>query len=88
MNSEVTRYEKVIALLSPSKVFNVAGLHSSVAVIPNKELKEEIQNGFWQDDIGEPNYFAIDPIITAFTQGDDYVDQLNSYLNENRAYLS
>ena len=88
LNSEVTRYEKVICLLSPSKVFNVAGLHSSVAVIPNKELREAIQNGFWQDDIGEPNYFAIDPIITAFTQGDDYVDQLNSYLNENRAYLS
>lgn len=87
-NSEVTRYEKAIALLSPSKVFNVAGLHSSVAVIPKKELHEEIQNGFYQDDIGEPNYFAVDPIITAFTQGDDYVDQLNSYLNENKAFLN
>lgn len=87
-NSEVTRYEKVIALLSPSKVFNVAGLHSSVAVIPKKELHEEIQNGFYQDDIGEPNYFAVDPIITAFIQGDDYVDQLNSYLNENKAFLN
>lgn len=88
LNSEVTRYEKVIALLSPSKVFNVAGLHSSVAVIPKKELHEEIQNGFYQDDIGEPNYFAVDPIITAFIQGDDYVDQLNSYLNENKAFLN
>jgi len=87
-NSEVTRYEKVIALLSPSKVFNVAGLHSSVAVIPKKELHGEIQNGFYQDDIGEPNYFAVDPIITAFNQGDDYVDQLNSYLNENKAFLN
>lgn len=87
-NSEVTRYEKVIALLSPSKVFNVAGLHSSVAVISNNELKETVQNGFWQDDIGEPNYFAVDPIIIAFNQGDDYVDQLNSYLNENKAFLN
>ena len=88
LNGEVSRYEKVITLLSPSKVFNVAGLHSSVAVIANKELREAIQNGFWQDDIGEPNYFAVDPIITAFTQGDDYVDQLNSYLNENKAFLN
>ena len=87
-NSEVTRYEKVIALLSPSKVFNVAGLHSSVAVIPKKELHGEIQNGFYQDDIGEPNYFAVVPIITAFNQGDDYVDQLNSYLNENKVFLN
>lgn len=87
LNSGVTRYEKVIALLSPSKVFNVAGLHSSVAVISNKELKEMVQNGFYQDDIGEPNYFAVDPVITAFTYGDKYVDQLNSYLNENRTFL-
>lgn len=87
LNSGVTRYEKVIALLSPSKVFNVAGLHSSVAVISNNELKEIVQNGFYQDDIGEPNYFAVDPVITAFTYGDEYVDQLNSYLNENRTFL-
>ena len=87
LNSEVTRYDKVITLLSPSKVFNVAGLHSSAAVIPNNELKETVQNGFWQDDIGEPNYFAVDPVITAFTYGDEYVDQLNSYLNENRTFL-
>jgi len=87
INSGVTRYDKVITLLSPSKVFNVAGLHSSVAVISNNELKEMVQNGFWQDDIGEPNYFAVDPVITAFTYGDDYVNQLNSYLNENRTFL-
>lgn len=87
LNSGVTRYDKVITLLSPSKVFNVAGLHSSVAVISNNELKEIVQNGFWQDDIGEPNYFAVDPVITAFTYGDEYVDQLNSYLNENRTFL-
>ena len=87
LNSGVTRYDKVITLLSPSKVFNVAGLHSSVAVISNNELKETVQNGFWQDDIGEPNYFAVDPVITAFTYGDEYVDQLNSYLNENRTFL-
>lgn len=87
LNSGVTRYDKVITLLSPSKVFNVAGLHSSVAVISDKQLKETVQNGFWQDDIGEPNYFAVDPVITAFTYGDEYVDLLNSYLNENRTFL-
>lgn len=86
-NPEVVHYEKSMVLLSPGKVFNVAGLHSSVAVIPNKELREQIQNGFWQDDVGEPNYFAIDPVIVAFNEGDEYVKQLNSYLNENMAFL-
>lgn len=87
LSSEVTPYEKVVTLLSPSKVFNVAGLHSSTAVIIDKELREIIQNGFWEDDIGEPNYFAVDPVITAFNQGDEYVNELNTYLSENMAYL-
>ena len=56
-------YEKAILLLSPGKVFNVAGLHSSVVIIPNHELKDNIQNGIYRDDIGEPNYFAIEPVI-------------------------
>lgn len=87
LNPLVNRYERVVLLISPSKVFNVAGLHSSVAVVPNLTLKEEIQNGFYSDDIGEPNYFAIDPIIVAFNEGDEYVDELNSYLNQNMAFL-
>lgn len=86
-NPEITHYEKSIVLLSPGKVFNVAGLHSSVAIIPNKKLRELIQNGFWADDIGEPNYFAIDPVIIAFNEGEEYVEQLNSYLNENIVFL-
>ena len=87
LSPSITKYEKTIMLISPSKVFNVAGLHSSVAVIPETRLKEEIQNGFYSDDIGEPNYFAIDPIVTAFNEGDEYVTQLNAYINENMAFL-
>lgn len=87
LSPSIIKYEKTIMLISPSKVFNVAGLHSSVAVIPETKLKEEIQNGFYSDDIGEPNYFAVDPIVTAFNEGDEYVTQLNAYLNENMAFL-
>lgn len=82
------RYENIIMLVSPGKVFNVAGLHSSVAIIPHKELKDIVQDGFYKDDIGEPNYFAIEPVIAAFDNGLDYVEQLNVYLNENKAVLN
>lgn len=86
-STDGVNYEKAILLLSPGKTFNVAGLHSSVVVIPNKELRDLVQEGLYQDDIGEPNYFAIDPIIEAYTQGDEYVNQLNSFLYENKEYL-
>ena len=86
-SSDGVNYDKAILLLSPGKTFNVAGLHSSVVVIPNKELLDLVQEGLYQDDIGEPNYFAIDPVIEAYTHGDEYVNQLNSFLYENKEYL-
>lgn len=83
----VTDYSKAIMLVSPSKVFNVVGLHSSVIVIRGNSLRETIQKGVHEDDIGEPNYFAIDPVITAFNECENYVFQENEYIKENKRYL-
>lgn len=80
-------YERLIALFSPGKTFNVAGLHSSVIYIKDDNLRELIQNGVYEDDVGEPNYFAIDPVIKAYTLGEQYVYELNEYIKENRDLL-
>lgn len=77
-------YDKLITLLSPGKTFNVAGLHSSIIVIKDKDLREKIEKGIYEDDVGEPNYFSIDPVIAAYTHGEEYVFELNDYLSENR----
>lgn len=77
-------YEKLITFLSPGKTFNLAGLHSSIIVIKNKELKEIIQSSVYHDDIGEPSYFSITPVIKAYEFGEDYVRQLNNYLYKNK----
>ena len=85
--SELSNYEKLIVFLSPGKVFNVAGLQSSIVVCKNKDLLQQIEQYLYMDDIGGANYFSIDPVIAAFRNGERYVEELNSYLNENKAYL-
>lgn len=80
--------DNVIACLSPGKVFNLAGLHSSVTVVKNKEIRKKLQEAFYHDDIGEPNYFAIPANIAAYTKGEEYVKELNEYLFENKRYVS
>ena len=80
--------DNVIACLSPGKVFNLAGIHSSVTVVKNEKLREQLQAAFYRDDIGEPNYFAIPANIAAYTKGEAYVDELNKYLFENKRYVS
>lgn len=81
-------YDKLITFLSPGKTFNVAGLQSSIMVIKNHELRELIQKGVYEDDIGEPNYFAIDPVIAAYENGESYVCELNNSLSDNRKLFS
>ena len=79
--------DDIITCIAPSKVFNLAGLHSAVTVVNNPEIRERVQKAFYHDDIGEPNYFCVPATITAYTKGADYVDQLNEYLLVNKQYV-
>ena len=77
----------IITCIAPSKVFNLAGLHSAVTVVNNPELRKIIQAAFYHDDIGEINYFAGPATIAAYRFGADYVDELNQYLLINKQYI-
>ena len=79
--------DDIITCLAPSKVFNLAGIHSAVIICKNHELKEKMQAAFYHDDIGEPNYFVEPATIAAYTYGDIYVDELNQYLVKNKEYV-
>ena len=79
--------ENAVVLLAGSKVFNIAGLHSSVIVCKNEKLLTEIKKGIGQDDFGEPGYFAVSANVAAFNKGDQWVDELNEYIYENKQYV-
>ena len=83
----VSSYSKIIMLVSPGKSFNLAGLHSSVVITKNKELLQMIQDGLYHDDVGEPSFFSIDPVIAAYTKCEQYVIEENEYIAKNRQIL-
>ena len=80
--------DNAIVCLSPGKVFNLAGIHSSITVVKNEKIRKLLQEAFYHDDIGEPNYFTIPANIAAYTKGEAYVDELNEYLSKNKGYVS
>ncbi len=86
-NSVFRVTDDAIVLLSPTKAFNLAGLHTSVVVCKNKELLSQIQNGLGEDDIGEPNFFSVDATIAAFNYGDEWIRQMNYYVFNNKKYV-
>ncbi len=75
---------KWVSCLATSKAFNLAGLQSAVIVCKDKQLKEQFQDAFYRDDIGEPNYFAVNANIAALNDSRDYLDELNAYVYKNK----
>lgn len=77
-----------ISLLSPSKAFNIAGLQTAATCIPNARLRQRIVRGLNNDEVAEPNVFAIDATIAAFSKGEAWLDALLAYLQENRSFAT
>ena len=73
-----------ITLVSPGKTFNLAGLHTSCAIVKNPYLRHKVWRGLNTDEVAEPNFFAIASSIAAYKDGDEWVDELNEYIYENK----
>lgn len=69
---------------SPSKAFNIAGLHSAAIYVPNELLRHRVERGLNTDECAEPNSFAIDAAIAAYEEGGPWLDSLNKYIKNNK----
>lgn len=74
---------KTAALLAPSKTFNIAGLHSSMAVILDQEVRDEFKQALAHSHVAGPDLFAALAMKTAYQSGADWLDQLLPYLQGN-----
>ena len=75
-----------VSCIAPTKCFNIAGINTAAVMIPNPQLRHKVWRALNTDEIAEPNAFAVDACVAAFTQGEDWLNQLNEYLFENRRY--
>lgn len=76
--------ENSITCIAPTKSFNLAGLQTAAVGVPNENLRHKVWRGLNTDETAEPNVFAMTAAITAWTQGDVWLDELRDYLFENR----
>ncbi|MBQ3665842.1 MAG: pyridoxal phosphate-dependent aminotransferase [Lachnospiraceae bacterium] len=76
-----------ITCIAPTKTFNLAGLQTSAVVVKNENLRHKVWRGINTDEVGEPNAFAVDSVIAAYTKGAGWLDALRIYLAENRTIV-
>lgn len=76
-----------VTCYAPSKTFNCAGLRGSGLVVPDPEMKDRLEQRFKKNRSIQQSIFALPAYIAAYTQCDDYLEQLVPYLEGNVAYL-
>jgi cystathionine beta-lyase len=77
---------RTITLLAPSKTFNLAGLKSSVAVVPNQALREKFMAAR-VDMVQAANILGYTAMLAAYRDGQPWLDELLRYLESNRDFL-
>ncbi len=75
--------DRSVTLMAASKTFNVAGLGCSFAIIPNR-VERNRWNARMADRISYPNFMGLIAAETAFTQCDDWHQDLLKHLRSNR----
>ena len=80
-----TNEQNSITCIAPTKTFNLAGLQTSCIVVPNPVLRHKVNRGINTDEVAEPNSFAMTALVTAFTKGEPWLNELRSYIDQNKA---
>lgn len=76
-----------ITCIAPTKAFNIAGLQTAAVMIPNEVLRNKMNRGLNTDEVAEPNVFAVEAAVAAFTLGEAWLNELRLYLEENRSIV-
>ena len=84
ISPEIARH--TITLMAPSKTYNVAGIHASVGIIPDPELRKQFQaaGAGLVPHLGVLGYAAM---LSAYRDGDEWLAQVLAYMQANRDYL-
>jgi len=77
---------RTITLMAPSKTFNLPGLKCSIAIIPNKELREQFVAAR-SELVRAVNILGYTASLAAYRDGDEWLEALIPYLRANRDYL-
>ena len=85
VSEEAANY--VVTGISGTKTFNLAGLQASTVVFPNAYMKKKFDQFWFNMDIHRNNAFSLIAMEAAFTEGEEWLDQLLPYISANFDYV-
>lgn len=76
-----------VTCIAPTKAFNLAGLQTAAVAVPDSSLRHKVWRGLNTDEVAEPNSFAVEAAVAAFTEGEAWLDALRAYIQENKNFV-
>ena len=91
MHHSVGSFEKMmhhcVILNAPSKTFNIAGLNTSYAIIPDLKIRQAYIIEQNKSGITNGNPFGIEALMSAYSEGEVWLESLKIHLNSNITYV-
>ena len=75
--------EITITVIAPSKTFNVPGLYTAAAIIPNPKLRAQFNHMVENMSLNSSNVFGLVGLEAAYRHGEEWLEQLLVYLQAN-----
>jgi len=72
-----------LTLMAPSKTFNIAGIVSSFAVIPDKKLRDQFLGYLEPRELSQGTIFAYTATTAAYDECEDWLDEMVAYVQGN-----
>ncbi|MCM1178218.1 MAG: pyridoxal phosphate-dependent aminotransferase [Bacteroides sp.] len=79
--------EHSVTCISPSKAFNIAGLQIANIVAPVSSIRRKIDRAININEVCDINPLGVDALIAAYGHGEEWLEELKSYLYSNYIYL-
>ena len=72
---------------APSKTFNMAGIVSSFAVVPNEKIRGPFYKWMQVNELSSPTIFATLGAIAAYSKGNDWRIEMLDYIEKNVLFV-
>jgi len=77
-----------VTCIAPTKTFNLAGIQVANIIAADENIRQKIDKALNVNEVCEINAFAIEALIAAYNEGEDWLEELKFYLYSNYRYLT
>lgn len=72
-----------VTCTAPSKTFNLAGIQVANIIAADENIRRKIDKALNVNEVCEINAFAVEAVMAAYNEGEEWVDELKKYLFDN-----